>query len=93
MFLALGIEREERGAFCADLEGAGGVGGVEADCAVFFTVRDDIGRESGRKWGTCENNGREKWKKCRWLVDRARAKVRGLYSGNVPAAAKVGAKW
>jgi hypothetical protein len=75
------------------LEATGGVGGVEADGAVFFTERDDIGGESGRKWGTCENNGRENREKCRWLVDRARAKVRGLYSGNVPAAAKVGAKW
>ncbi len=85
MFLALGREREARGAFC---EALGGVGGVEADGAVFFTARDYIGRWSGRKRGTCENNGREN-RKYRWLVDWARARVRGLYSGSVPAAAKV----
>ncbi len=54
MFLALGREREACWAFCEDLEAAGGVGGVEAGGADFFAVRDDIGRRSGRKWGTCE---------------------------------------
>ncbi len=54
MFLELGREREARGAFCEDLEAAGGVGGVEADGTVFLTACDDIGRRSGRKWGTCK---------------------------------------
>ncbi len=60
MFLALGREHEARGAFCEDLEAADGVGGVEADGVDFFTARDDIGRRSGKKWGTCETTGKKR---------------------------------
>jgi hypothetical protein len=84
------MERKARGAFCEDLEAAGGVGGVEADGADFFTARDDIGRENGRKQGTCENNGRENWKKLPLAGRPGARKVRGLYSGRVPAAAELG---